>query len=242
MYEESSYHQMSFFIANYRFGPLLATGHVLKDGGFSSIPSTYDQHTKPIAYSTDVFGWNVHVGEIYKAEESRWRWPADGGSSPRGCLQNWVGGSTSDDISELYHFGQIYFGMPSLSSLRQGTAKCAASLITYRQEVRHPNAFLFGYWIDVLLCCRFFERSHDNPSYTVVLTRISCALCLTLLLCTPFMKVFFDGVLPDDSQPYFYCLIALRIFTSWFTCLASISIITPPASHIRNLIHDHCSW
>ena len=118
-----------------------------------------------------------------------------------------------------------YIGMSSLSSLRQGTAKCAASLITYRHEVRHPNAFLFGYWVDVLLCCRFFERSHDNPSwtrlkiyrvnpnfpprhrkrvhdhYTVVLTRISCALCLTLLLCTPFMKIFFDGVLPDDSQP-----------------------------------------
>jgi hypothetical protein len=32
----------------------------------------------------------------------------------------------------------------------------------------------------------------------VVLARISCASYPTLLLCTPFMKVFFDGALPDD--------------------------------------------
>ena len=31
-------------------GLFLTTGHVLKDGDFSSIPSTYDQHTKPFAY------------------------------------------------------------------------------------------------------------------------------------------------------------------------------------------------
>jgi len=49
-------HQATFFIANHWLGPYLATGHFLKDGGFSSIPSTYDQHTKPFAYSTDIFG------------------------------------------------------------------------------------------------------------------------------------------------------------------------------------------
>jgi hypothetical protein len=55
-YEGSPYHQASFFIANFWLGPFLTTGHFLKDGSFSSIPPTYDQHTKPLAESTDVFG------------------------------------------------------------------------------------------------------------------------------------------------------------------------------------------
>ena len=47
--EGSPYHEVTFFIANYWLGSYLATSHFLKDGGFSGIPSTYDQHTKPCA-------------------------------------------------------------------------------------------------------------------------------------------------------------------------------------------------
>jgi hypothetical protein len=49
MYEGSPYHQASISITNFWLGPFLTTGHFLKDGGFSSIPPTYDQHTKPFA-------------------------------------------------------------------------------------------------------------------------------------------------------------------------------------------------
>jgi hypothetical protein len=48
-YEGSPYHQASFLIANFSLGAFLTTGHFLKDGGLSSIPSTYDQDTKPFA-------------------------------------------------------------------------------------------------------------------------------------------------------------------------------------------------
>ena len=69
---------------------LLTTAHFLKDGGFSSIPSANDQHAKPITCLMDIFGWNVYVGEIYEAEESKWRWR----EFIRGGLRNWVGGLT----------------------------------------------------------------------------------------------------------------------------------------------------
>ena len=59
---------MSFIIANFSRGPFLTTGHFLKDGGFSSIPSTYEQHTEPIEVSV----WIIHVGEVYEAEV--WKW------------------------------------------------------------------------------------------------------------------------------------------------------------------------
>ena len=39
---------------NFWLGPDLATSHFLEDGSFSSIPPTYDQHTKPFAYETEI--------------------------------------------------------------------------------------------------------------------------------------------------------------------------------------------
>ena len=54
--EGSSYHQASFLVANFWYGPFLTTRHLLEDSSFSSIPSTYNQHTKPIAQSSEILG------------------------------------------------------------------------------------------------------------------------------------------------------------------------------------------
>ena len=108
-----------------------------------------------------------------------------------------------------------------------GTAMCVASLITYPHEVRHLNTFFWiiglTYYLIVSSSNAATTTPHErdekiyklNPDHPPVIAEesarllyggLSAHLMRVVLLCTPLMKVFFDGVVPDDPQPYFIAL------------------------------------